>query len=212
MSLHITAQLFEDDLRRLLTELLPSTVDLDPFGADAGRRWIRFEAPQNVDFMAKQGLRVRTSAALQWTALGIKVPVTLNEVTLLIEPMIGEDERGPKLVFRTRIEQADFRLMPTFVDQAITSRINAALEAEGDLLGWHVGETLLQKIPMPKNLKPVDAFQMQAGPVSVEVQEDCFTLRLEVQLKFSRNRQDEPVSVAEVNVPADAGTEPPSKV
>jgi hypothetical protein len=190
MSLHITATLTEDDLVLLLRDLLPATIDLDPLGAEAGRRWIRFDEPHHVDFVPKVGLRVRTSAALQWTAVGIAVPATIREVELLLQPLVTADEQGPKLVFRPMIEKADFKMMPEFVDQAITGRINAMLAAEGDLTGWHFGEGLARRVPLPKNLSPVDAFHLGAGPMEIEVQDRAFVLRLEVNMSFSRNRKD----------------------
>ena len=190
MSLHLTARLSEQELRRLLSEILPATVDLDPLRAESGERWIRFEVPHHVDFVPKLGLRLKTSAQVQWTALGIKVPAHLKEVELLIQPRIDEDERGPKLVFRPLIEKADFHLVPAFVDEAITTRINATLAAQGDLLGWHVGESLLQQVPLPPTVSPISAVQMGAGAVSLQVEDHCFTLHVEVRLNFARARQD----------------------
>lgn len=190
MSLHITAELSEGDLKRLLAEILPATIDLDPLGADTGKRWIHLDAPHHVDFVAREGVRVRTSAQLQWTALGLKVPVTMHEVHLLVAPVIAQDDRGPKLVFRPTLEKADFKHMPEFVDQAIANRINMSLAAQGELLGWHVGETLQHTVPLPPNLTPVSAFLLNAGAVSVEVTDQCFVLRIEVELQFARMRKD----------------------
>lgn len=190
MSLHITAKLAEDDLKALLEDLLPLTIDLDPLGADAGQRWFRIERPSHVDFVPGEGLDVRAEAALQWTAAGFNIPVTIHELALRIEPVIASDEDGPKLVFRPTIEKGDLAWVPSFLDRALVSRINAALVAEGDLLGWHFGRTLAQRVALPRNLSPVNALSIQAGQVRLEVQDTCFLLELEVSLGFERQRPD----------------------
>ncbi len=190
MGIHISAELSEGDLARLLNELLPMTLDLDPLGVDSGGRWIRFNEPTLVDFVPNRGLRVQTSAQLQWTALGIKVPVSVTNVELFFEPLIGSDERGPKLLFRPEIKAADFKHLPGFADRALTSLINKALAVQGDILGWHMGESMQHTVPLPPNLTPVSAFAMAAGEVSVEVKERSFLLHLDVELQFSRQRKD----------------------
>lgn len=204
MGIHISAELSEGDLARLLNELLPVTLDLDPLGVDSGRRWIRFNEPTLVDFVPKMGLRVQTSAQLQWTALGIKVPVSVTNVELFVEPLIRSDERGPKLVFRPEIKTADFKHLPGFADRALTSIINTALAAEGDLLGWHMGESLQQTVPLPANLTPVSAFAMSAGDVSVEVKERSFLLHLKVEMQFARQRKDAAEITDDAEVPSKA--------
>lgn len=190
MAIQLIVELSEQSLIELLSQLLPATVDLDPLNADGGRRWIRIAEAHHVDFVPDVGLRVRTSAALQWTALGIDVPVTLRDVELMFRPVVTNDERGPKLVFQPSIEKADFKLMPAFVDAAITTRLNTALAAEGDLLGWHFGETLTQQIPMPPNLSPVSAMGLAAGALEVKVHEHGLIMKLGLNLSFSRQRKE----------------------
>jgi hypothetical protein len=195
MSLHIRAELSEQTLIDLLGQLLPATIDLDPLGADPGRRWIRLERPSFVDFVQDRGLRVRTSATLQWTTLGIAVPITLREADVSITPVVASDERGPKLVFRPSLERADFKLLPDFVDQAITDRINAALAAQGELVGWHFGESLARRVPMPSNLSPVDAMELGGAALRVHVRDRSLVIEAEVALAFTRRRPDAPVAL-----------------
>lgn len=190
MNLQLTAELSEQALTQLLSELLPATIDLDPLGVDSGRRWIRIEAPSHVDFVPDIGLRIRTSAALQWTAVGLAVPVTLRDVQLILRPIVATDERGPKLVLEPSIENADFRFMPTFVDEAIAARINAALAAEGHMIGWHFGETLSHQVPLPANLTPVNAFTLSAGAFDVKVSEHGIVLKLQLNMGFTRLRPE----------------------
>lgn len=188
----VTAELSEQAVRLLLGQLMPATVTLDAQGAEAGQRWMRIEPPHHVDFVPAVGLRVRTTATLQWTAVGLAVPATLNEVTLLVRPVVTSGERGPKLVFRPEIEQADVKFLPAFVDEAIAARINSALAAQGDLVAWHFGETLAQRVAMPHNLTPVDAFHLAAGNLDVTVHEQGIVLKLRLEARFSRLRGQPP--------------------
>ena len=190
MKLQITAELTEQSLTELLADLLPATINLDPLGVDSTRRWIRIEEPNHVDFVPDVGLRVRTSAALQWTAVGLAVPVTLQDVQLLLRPLVVTDERGPKLVLEPSIENADFRFMPNFVDEAISGRINAALAAQGQMIGWHFGESLTHQVPLPANFSPVNTFNLGAGDFTVSVTEHGIVLKLDVTMGFSRLRPD----------------------
>lgn len=190
MSLRITSELGEDVVRELLEQFFPATVDLNPLQADADaeRRWLRIERPHQLDFVAGEGVRVRTAASLQWTAIGFAVPVTVHEIELMIVPAIAQDERGPKLVFRPSVEKADVKRLPAFLDQMVSRRINDALAAEGDLLGWHFGESLDLRVPLPPNLSPVDALQLGAGDMTVAVFDRAIVLTLEVKVAFTRLR------------------------
>lgn len=190
MHIQLTAELSEVAVAQLLSEFLPVTVDLDPLGGDGGGRWIRIEQPDSVDFVPDLGLRVRTSATVRWTALGLGVPATVRDAQLLITPEVDADERGPRLVFRPTVEKADFKLLPGFVDQAIASRINRALAAEASLIGWHFGETLTQRLPLPSNLIPLDALHLAAGDLAVTVGEHGMTIGLHLAVSFSRGRPE----------------------
>lgn len=187
VSLHITAELAEADVRTLLDQLLPLTVDLGALGEEPGRRFLEIERANSVEFVAGQGLRVRTGARVQWTALGLPVPARLNELELVLRPAIEEEEAGPRLVFRPTIENADFRLLPAAVDRAITARINAALDEEAHLLAWHAGQSLARSIALPANLSPKVAFELGAGAATVEVTDRAIVLRLAVTMRFSRS-------------------------
>lgn len=190
MSVRITCELTETTVKRLLDEFFPATVDLDPLGGEPQRRYVRIQRPSSLDFVAGQGVRVRASADLKWSAIGLPLPVSIQDLELMIVPAIATDERGPKLVFRPTLEGADVKLMPAFVDEAITRRINAALAAEGDLLGWHFGESLGMRVPLPPNLSPTDAVHLAAGDVSIAVHDHAIVTTLELRLSFSRQRSD----------------------
>ena len=119
-----------------------------------------------------------------------KVPVTLRDVQLVLRPLVVTDERGPKLVLEPSIENADFRFMPNFVDEAIAGRINAVLAAQGQMIGWHFGESLTHQVPLPVNLSPVNTFNLGAGDFTVAVTDHAIVLKLDVTMGFSRLRPE----------------------
>src|SRR5437660_11400606 len=92
----ITARLEEATVKVLLDELLPARMLLD----DAQTRWIQIERAQHVDFVEGEGLRVKSSGQLQWTAAGLPIGVTLKSAQLMLKPLVEADEHGGRLVFR----------------------------------------------------------------------------------------------------------------
>jgi hypothetical protein len=186
VSLTVTAKLGQDDVAALLDELLPLKVDLTAEeDEEPGDRWLRIEKAHHVDFVVSEGLRVHTTALVQWRAAGMRLRGNLQSVELLVRPLVESDERGGKLVFRPAVEKLDLKHIPAFVDRRIAGRINQALAAQGDRLGWHFGESLALDLPMPHNLAPVEALALGAGAGTVEVFDDClvFTLRIETHFK-----------------------------
>lgn len=190
MSVRITCELTEQAVRDLLEQFFPATADLDPLGTESQRRFVRVNRPTHLDFVAGQGVRVRTSAELQWSAIGFALPVTIHALDLMLVPAITRDDRGPKLVFRPTVESADIKHLPAFVDDAVTRRLNAALAAQGDLLGWHFGESLDLRFPLPGNLSPVDAVQLGAGDMQIVVHDRSIVTTLDLNVSFSRLRKE----------------------
>lgn len=191
MPLRITARLERHEIERLLGELLPARIDLGALGEEPGRRWIQIDRPHEVAFVEGAGLRVRTKASLQWTALGFAIPATLNDVELLLRPEIATDAEGAKLVFVPSLGDLDIKRLPGFLDEVVAGRINAALAEEGDLLAWHFGRQLGIEVPMPSNLDPVSTFGLRPGEATVRVEPTALVFELELEARFER-REGEP--------------------
>lgn len=183
--MRIKATLDQATVAALLDELLPVTVDLDD--TEPGTRWVRVEKPEHFDFVAGEGIRVHTAAAITWTALGIAIPATINSIALMLRPAIVSDgQRGGSLVFRPEIEGADLKMVPAFVDAQIARAINAELSKQGDRLAWHFGEALALRTPLPPSISPAAQFELAAQDAVVETTDDQLTLELTLSMRFTR--------------------------
>jgi hypothetical protein len=183
--MRIKATLDESTVASLLDQLLPVTIDLNE--TEPGTRWVRVEKPERFDFVAGEGIRVHTAAAIRWTALGIAIPVTIKSIALMLRPAIAVDEQlGGSLVFRPEIEGTDFKMMPAFVDAQIARTINAELSKQGDRLAWPFGKALALRAPLPSSISPAAQFELAAGDAAVETSDDQLTLELTLSMRFSR--------------------------
>jgi hypothetical protein len=180
----ITARLEEGTVKELLDELLPARLLLDEAGEKG--RWVELDRAQHVDFVAGEGLRVRTSGQLRWLAAGVPIGATLKSAQLMLRPVIADDEHGGRLVFRPSLEELDLKNIPGFLDSGVLSIVNGRLAAQGDELAWSFGKTLAVEIAMPASLVPLDKFRLTAGSGKVEVLDDALVLTVSAALTFTR--------------------------
>lgn len=182
MAIHITAMLHRDTIEELLSQLLPLKIPLDP----RKPRWIEVSRPQHVGFVEGLGMRVATSAKVQWSVAGVPVGFTIRYVQLLIRPEVVADELGGKLVFRVLVEDADLKGIPSAIDQGIVAKVNERLAVVGDRIGWDFGKTLRRHIPLPETMRPVEAYQMRAEEGAIEIGPDFLRFSIYLPSRFKR--------------------------
>jgi hypothetical protein len=180
----ITARLEEATVKELLGQLLPAKVFLD----EQGERWIQIERANHIDFVAGRGLRVASNGEVRWQAAGVPITFTFLSAQLMLQPLVVEDDHGGRLVFRPSLEDLDLKNVPSFLDSGALSLINKRLEAQGDALAWHFGQTLARAFPMPDTLTPVDQLKLGAGGGHVDVLDDAVIFTLDLALEFLRAR------------------------
>jgi hypothetical protein len=180
----ITARLDEATIQQLLGELLPVKVLVDDQG-DKGR-WIQIEPAQQVDFIADQGLRVRTSGQIQWLAAGLPINLTLQSVSLLLRPEIAPEPHGGRLVFRPSLDELDLKNVPGFLDRSVLGIVNGRLQAQGDELAWDFGKALTVAAPLPTSIEPAETFQLSVRTAAVAVLADAIVLTLSFDMRFAR--------------------------
>jgi hypothetical protein len=110
---------------------------------------------------------------LTWPVLGIKVPVGLNSVSLLLLPEIAHSPAGDALTFRLAIEQADFSGIPAAIDAKITESINAKLAEKDVELSWGFGKALAYSARLPTLLDPLDAFVIRPAISEIRITEEA---------------------------------------
>ena len=177
----LTALLDRDTLRSLLVQFTPLRVALDEQDPD---RFFTIDRPDLLEFVAGTGVRIRTSARLQWTLAGITIPVTVNSATFLLEPWLSPPPHPGRLNFRLRLEQMELKNIPAVVDEQVALRANKFLGALGETLGWSFGETLDVRLKMPPHLAPMEAFTLSAGTAKVEVLSDALRLDVGLPMQF----------------------------
>ena len=177
----LSALLDRDTLRSLLEQLTPLRVALDEQDPN---RFFLIDRPDLLEFVAGTGVRIRTSARLQWTLAGMIIPLTVKSATFLLEPWLSPPPHLGRLNFRLQLEQMDLKNVPAMVDEQVALRANKFLGALGETLGWSFGETLSARLAMPAHLEPMEAFTLSAGAASVEVLTDALRLDVSLPMQF----------------------------
>lgn len=188
--MHLIARLDEATLREILDELLPVTILLDDgaAGGPGGRdgRWVRIEPSQHLDFIADEGLRLRTGGQIRWLTAGVPVEATLHSVQVMLRPEVLPEKHGGKLRFRPELESVDVKNVPAFIDRGILALVNRQLSARADEMVWNFGQSLGLAVPLPPLLEGVSTLQLDARNASVQITDHAIELGLTLSLHFLR--------------------------
>lgn len=163
-----------DDLMHALHELTPTRIQLDE--ADPNRAF-DLNPPTEVLFRDNEGAVVRTSAVLRWDVIGIKVPIELRSVQLLLVPSIEQDADGNDLlVLQAKVEDLDLSSLPGLLDGALKNRINQALENPKSFVRWRFIRTLDFNFQLPHQVKPKLDLRLAARWGATRVTEQGFVM------------------------------------
>src|SRR5262245_47950084 len=102
----IRARLDEETLRRMVGDILPITVLLEDEGGLEGR-WVKIGPADRLDLIAGEGVRLATSGELRWPFKIAPMTLTLNELQVLVRPIVVGEGRSTRVLFRPRIEHLD---------------------------------------------------------------------------------------------------------
>jgi hypothetical protein len=163
-----------DDLMHALHELTPTRIQLDDCDPDKA---FELDPPSEVRFRENEGAVIRTSARLRWDVIGIKVPVALRSVQLLLVPSIEQDPDGNDLlVLQARLEELDLSALPGLFDSAIRTRINQALENPKSFVRWRFIRTLDFNFQLPDKVQPHRDLHLAARWGATRVSEQGFVM------------------------------------
>jgi hypothetical protein len=170
----LQAVLTADDLLHVLHELTPTRIELDD---DDPARVLHLDPPGEVKFRDGEGALITTSATLQWDVVGIKVPVVLRAVEVLLIPSIEVDARGvDQLALQARVERLDLTALPGFVEDKLRARINQALESPRAFVRWGFTRTLDFHFHLPASVKPARDLRLSARWGALRVSEQGFAM------------------------------------
>ena len=149
-----------DRSRTNIGQITPVRIALDR--DDDTERYLWLDRPSRVETTDGDGVRIVTSARLQWDVIGIKVPITLRRVSALVVPSIVRRDGADVLAFCARIEQADLSPVPEFIEEPLIARVNEALTADHAQLVWAFTDTLDFHFQLPEMLDPQRALRLYA--------------------------------------------------
>jgi hypothetical protein len=155
--MQVDAVLTKDDLPELLGQFAPLTIRLGKHGQ------LIVSDPRDITLIPGAGARVCCKGKLNWTVLGLDVPVTLNSLILILRPEILDDERGNALVFKVEIEHIDLAGVPEVLDDGITDKVNRELAANHVELSWNYVRTLSHTFKLPESLEPLESLDLRAA-------------------------------------------------
>jgi hypothetical protein len=170
----LQAVLTADDLLHGLRELTPTRIQLDD---EDPARVLHLDPPGEVTFRDGEGALIGTSATLQWDVIGIKVPVQLRSVDVLLIPSIEVDAQGADvLALQARVERLDLSALPGFVEDKLRARINQALENPRAFVRWGFTRTLDFHFHLPTQVTPARDLRLYARWGALRVSEQGFAM------------------------------------
>lgn len=193
-----------DDLARALGQAFPLAIQL---GETDVQHSLALSELGEVSLVPDVGLRVVCKAELQWPVLGIHVPIVLRELKVILHPDIGKGPDGDILVFRVSIEHADFSALPTFVDNGITSAINAKLASKDAELSWNFSKTLTFNVPLPAMLESLSSFAAKPAWGKVRISEEAVVYAASFHSALVRRGEEVPSEIAAA--PEEPASTPP---
>lgn len=188
--MRVEAILSVADLIAIASQFMPFSIDLGGEGS------LVLTDPSDVSLLAGNGIRVVCKAKLEWPVLGIVVPVTVQSLVVVVQPEIVKTTDAEALVLKLEVEHADLAGVPTFVDNRITEKVNAALAEKHVELAWNFAGTLNHAFALPKSLAPLEAFALSVVGARVVVTPEA--MGFSVAFKSSVTRSPSP---SQVDVP-----------
>lgn len=183
--MHIAVELEEATLRQLLAELLPITILLDEAQGLDGR-WIRIDPARDLQFSVDEGVRLVTSGALRWTLGPFPVTLTVQDLALMLRPVVVGTGAAGRVLFRPVIEWADLQNAPDLLDRGVVSLVNRALDARSERLAWDFGRALALRFLLPDALLPLEAAEVGVETARLRVRADALELTVSLTMHISR--------------------------
>jgi hypothetical protein len=192
--MRLEAHLTAADFQHVFAQLTPLSVALDP---DSPNKQLSLKTPSEVSVIAGLGLRVETEMQLQWDVIGLRVPVTLRRVVILMTPSVGQHDGREALLFGLRIEEADVSAIPAFLRDVVVSRVNDALSKPDVRIAWQFLDTLDFGFPLPTEIRPAYSMRLYARSGSVHVEDGNVRLTVEWGLSAQPETRNETAVAAD---------------
>jgi hypothetical protein len=183
--MRLEAHLTTRDLSHAFAQLTPLSIALDP---GSPQRQLSIKPPSAVSLEHGRGLRLTTELQLQWDVIGVRVPVTLRRVEILLSPRVEQDASGPLLTFGLRIESADVSAIPSLLREVLVARVNDALARPEARVVWRFLETLDFEFPLRDQVQPGFKIRLFARDGAVHVEDGALRISVEWGLTAEAER------------------------
>lgn len=201
----IEAHIEHGTLARLLRELSPVRIHMEP--PEEGTRWLELDEPSLIQPVPGRGLRLEAAGRFRFDLWRIPLRMQIRRLVLVLEPVVIEHERSPRLAFAMELERGDLVGVPRAVERLLVRRINRALRPRDTRMVWGFGETLSHRFTMPR-LEPIDGLSLEATTGDVRVDHESVHFSVTLEPDVHRHTLEEPEDGAAPSLPAAEGIDP----
>jgi hypothetical protein len=183
--MRLEATITQQDLTRMMAEVLPVKIHLHHEGEEPKTdRWLFLHPATQLTLVPEEGLRVTCSAELSWTLAGVGGSVKIDELRVLVRPQVVERHKGDVLEFQLEVEEANFRMLPNFIDNGIVKALNAVLATKK--LPWTFADTLSRVVGLGNMFEPVEALRIKVLRGRERIDVKGLTFAIDFELGFVR--------------------------
>jgi hypothetical protein len=171
-------------LTALVQSLMPLRIEL---GGDAGsERHLTLSAPERIELVAGWGLRLACSADVCWPVLGMRLPVPIRAIAVVLEPRVSRRRGVSTLVFGLHVEGADLGGVPAALSARIIDWVNVALREREVALAWKVQDAFERSFPLPAMLSSLRSFDLALDKATVVVSESELRVGFDLAASITR--------------------------
>ncbi len=106
------------------------------------------------------------------------IPFTIQSVRFLLARRVN----GGRLDLTITLEGTDLKNLPKLIDRGVVAR----LADRPDAVAWNFRKTLGLRVALPEQLARLARFEMDAGELTVTVDDRSLTLALPLPMRFAR--------------------------
>jgi len=183
----IHASLSEAEVAALLDQMLPTEIS---FGKGQSRKGsLVLARPAQVRFLPGVGVRLSCRGQFTWRfGLGLgPLTIGMKRLQLLLSPVVERTRAGWSLAFRMRIEDAEFDMVPAFIERSAVDILNQALIDNKIALRWDYQEALTRSFDLSEWLQPIETMTITTTEASVRVLDR--ELQFDLPLHFAVQRK-----------------------
>lgn len=188
----LEAIISQEDLVQVMGEFLPVKIFLDQSEVGEGEkkkdepeRSLLLHTASQVTLVPDEGVRVTCPAELTWSIAGMSPTMKIDALQVMIRPRVVEKNKGHVLEFGMEVEEADFHVLPGFLDDTIAKAVNAALATKKP--DWNFTETLTRTVGLGKMFDPVESLKIDVQWGKTKMGGEALGLVVSFKLGFVRN-------------------------